>query len=58
MYPLRFSKQHLRLFFFFAVKKFQADKAKKEKKKKFVRTAAGQTWEDTTLEEWDQGMYI
>lgn len=28
-------------------------KEKKEKKKKFVRTAAGQTWEDPTLAEWD-----
>lgn len=28
-------------------------KAKKEKKKKFVRTAAGVVWEDPTLAEWD-----
>ncbi|KAL5019599.1 hypothetical protein ScPMuIL_002491 [Solemya velum] len=28
-------------------------KEKKEKKKKFLRTAAGQTWEDPTLAEWD-----
>nr|KAG5708705.1 hypothetical protein BaRGS_034922 [Batillaria attramentaria] len=26
---------------------------KKEKKKKFIRTAAGQAWEDPTLAEWD-----
>ncbi|KAL3886315.1 hypothetical protein ACJMK2_026318 [Sinanodonta woodiana] len=29
-------------------------KEKKEKKKKFIRTAAGTTWEDPTLNEWDQ----
>ncbi|ESO99891.1 hypothetical protein LOTGIDRAFT_112714 [Lottia gigantea] len=28
-------------------------KDKKDKKKKFVRTAAGTTWEDQTLSEWD-----
>ncbi|KAJ8316247.1 hypothetical protein KUTeg_006261 [Tegillarca granosa] len=31
-----------------------AKKSKKEKKKKFVRTAAGETWEDPSLEEWNQ----
>ena len=31
-------------------------KEKKEKKKKFIRFAAGQAWEDTTLAEWDQGL--
>lgn len=30
-------------------------KSKKEKKKKFVRTAAGETWEDPSLDEWNQG---
>ncbi len=30
-------------------------KEKKEKKKRFVRMAAGQTWEDPTLAEWDNG---
>lgn len=29
---------------------------RKEKKKKFVRLAAGTTWEDPTLAEWDQGL--
>lgn len=28
---------------------------KKDRKKKFVRTAAGETWEDPTLAEWDPG---
>ncbi|XP_063439464.1 RNA-binding protein 42-like [Mytilus trossulus] len=28
-------------------------KKKKDKKKKFIRTAAGQIWEDPSLEEWD-----
>ncbi|XP_060085700.1 RNA-binding protein 42-like [Ylistrum balloti] len=28
-------------------------KSKKDKKKKFIRTAAGDTWEDPSLEEWD-----
>ena len=32
-----------------------AKREKKEKKKKFIRYAAGQAWEDTTLSEWDQG---
>ena len=31
-------------------------KEKKSKKKKFVRMAAGETWEDPTLGEWDTGM--
>lgn len=31
-----------------------ARKEKKEKKKKFIRFAAGQAWEDQTLAEWDQ----
>ena len=31
-------------------------KEKKEKKKKFIRTAAGTVWEDPTLAEWDPGM--
>lgn len=30
-------------------------KEKKEKKKKFVRMAAGTTWEDQSLSEWDPG---
>ncbi|GAB1606109.1 RNA-binding protein 42-like [Argonauta hians] len=30
----------------------QQKKDKKEKKRKFIRTAAGQIWEDTTLNEW------
>ena len=33
-------------------------KEKKEKKKKFIRFAAGQAWEDTTLSEWEQGLYL
>lgn len=28
-------------------------KAKKDKKKKFIRTAAGDTWEDASLDDWD-----
>lgn len=32
-------------------------KAKKDKKKKFIRTAAGETWEDASLEEWETGNY-
>ena len=32
-------------------------KEKKEKKKKFIRTAAGQTWEDPTLADWDNGAH-
>ena len=32
-----------------------AKKEKKEKKKKFIRMAAGQTWEDQSLLEWDPG---
>ena len=40
-----------------SVAKFQRDKARQERqrRRKFVRTAAGETWEDPTLEEWDQG---
>jgi hypothetical protein len=30
-------------------------KKKKDKKKKFVRTAAGVIWEDPSLDEWDAG---
>ena len=30
-------------------------KEKKEKKKKFIRMAAGTTWEDPSLGEWDPG---
>ena len=30
-------------------------KEKKDKKKKFLRTAAGTTWEDPTLAEWEPG---
>ncbi len=30
-------------------------KEKKEKKKKFVRTAAGVVWEDPTLADWEGG---
>lgn len=30
-------------------------KQKKEKKKKFVRMAAGKVWEDQSLQEWDPG---
>lgn len=30
---------------------------KKEKKRKIVRTAAGQCWEDQTLAEWENGKY-
>ena len=33
-------------------------KEKKGKKKKFVRMAAGETWEDPTLGEWDTGTVI
>jgi hypothetical protein len=33
----------------------QGHKQKREKKKKFVRTAAGTVWEDPTLAEWDPG---
>ena len=33
-------------------------KPKKEKKKKYVRTAAGETWEDPSLQEWDPGKFI
>ena len=33
-------------------------KEKKSKKKKFVRMAAGETWEDPTLGEWDTGMFL
>ena len=29
---------------------------KKEKKKKFIRTAAGVVWEDPSLSEWDKGL--
>jgi len=29
---------------------------KEKKKKKFVRMAAGTTWEDQSLAEWDPGM--
>ena len=32
-------------------------KEKKERKKKFIRMAAGQTWEDPTLAEWDTGKW-
>ena len=32
-------------------------KEKKEKKKKYVRTAAGQVWEDHSLAEWDTGTF-
>ena len=40
-----------------SVAKFQRDKARQERqrRRKFLRTAAGETWEDPTLEEWDQG---
>lgn len=31
--------------------------AKVSKKKKFIRTAAGQSWEDPTLQEWDPNDY-
>ncbi len=33
-----------------------ADK-KKEKRKKFVRIAANQTWEDDSLSEWDPSRF-
>ena len=33
-------------------------KEKKSKKKKFVRMAAGETWEDPTLGEWDTGTVL
>ena len=33
-------------------------KPKKDKKKKLVRTAAGETWEDPSLEEWENGMSV
>ena len=41
-------------FFLFQLKGTR--KEKKERKKKFIRMAAGQTWEDPTLAEWDTGM--
>ena len=41
-------------FFLFPLKGTR--KEKKERKKKFFRMAAGQTWEDPTLAEWDTGM--
>lgn len=31
-------------------------KGKQEKVRKCIRTAAGTTWEDTSLSEWDTGM--
>ena len=34
-------------------------KEKKEKKpKKIIRTAAGETWEDPSLEEWEKGKWV
>jgi hypothetical protein len=33
-------------------------KEKKEKKKKFIRMAAGTTWEDPSLGEWDPGILL
>ena len=36
----------------------QQKKEKKEKKRKFIRTAAGQIWEDHTLSEWVTGKFI
>lgn len=33
----------------------QADKKKDKKQKKFIRVSGGQTWEDPTLSEWDDG---
>ena len=33
-------------------------KMKKEKKKHYVRSAAGQVWEDQTLTEWNPGEYL
>ena len=33
-------------------------KPKKEKRKKYIRTAAGETWEDPTLQEWDPGKVV
>jgi hypothetical protein len=36
-------------------KKAKDAKEKKNKSKKFIRAAGGQTWEDDTLVEWDPG---
>lgn len=37
------------------IKAKKAKEAKDKKKKKFIRSAGGQTWEDDTLLDWDNG---
>ena len=36
----------------------ESRKMKKEKKKHYVRSAAGQVWEDATLTEWNPGQSL
>ena len=33
----------------------ETKKERRERKRKFVRTAAGTVWEDMSLSEWEQG---
>ena len=37
---------------------YMSKKEKREKKKKFIRMAAGSTWEDPSLGEWEHGEWL